>query len=86
MEKRMVSDARRMVNDLRRRWMRWVTDVASCCDVLIGNNDAEFLLLLLRLMLSSLPCMFSRVLEFIGIVDAHLFVTDAERALIRGDD
>lgn len=30
--------------------------------------------------------MFSRVLEFIGIVDAHLFVTDAERALIRGDD
>ena len=46
MEKRMVSDARRMVNDLRRRWMRWVTDVASCCDDLIGNNDAEFLLLL----------------------------------------
>lgn len=46
MEKRMVSDARRMVNDLRRRWMRWVTDVASCCDELIGNN---VLLLLLRL-------------------------------------
>ena len=40
----MVSDARRMVNDLRRRWMRWVTDVASCCDDLIGNN-AECLLL-----------------------------------------
>jgi hypothetical protein len=30
--------------------------------------------------------MFSRVLlEFIDLVDAHLFVTDAERALIRGD-
>ena len=79
MEKRMVSDARRMVNDLRRRWMRWTSDVASCCDVDLMGNSADLLLLLLDI---SLFCMLSRVLlEIIGIVvvDAHLFV-------IRGED
>ena len=85
MAKRMVSAARTMVNDLRRRWMRWVTVLPSCCELLIGNNDTDddlLLVLLLRLD----KCMFSRVLlEFIDLVDAHLFVTDAERALIRGD-
>ena len=80
----MVSAARTMVNDLRKRWMRWVTVAASCCDdALIGNKVVDFLVLLLRLD----NCMFSRVLlEFIDIVDAHLFVTDEERASIRGDD
>ena len=44
----MVSDAKRMANDLRKRWMRWVNVVASCCgDGLMGNNDE--LLLLQRL-------------------------------------
>ena len=82
MAKRMVSAARTMVNDLRRRWMKWVTVLPSCCELLIGNNDTDDLLGLLRLD----KCMFSRVLlEVIDLVDAHLFVTDAERALIRGD-
>ncbi len=83
MAKRMVSAARTMVNDLRRRWMRWVTVLPSCCELLIGNSDeTDLLVLLLRLG----KCMFSRVLlEFIDLVDAHLLVTDAERALIRGD-
>ena len=84
----MVSAAKTMVIDLRRRWMRWVTVVTSCCDdALIGNNVAkDFLVLLLLLLCLDDNCMFSRVLEFIDIVDAHLFVTDEERALIRGDD
>ena len=83
MAKRMVSAARTMVNDLRRRWMRWMTVLPSCCELLIGNNDTEDSLELLRLD----KCMFSRVLlEVIDLVDAHLLVTDAERALmIRGD-
>ena len=85
MAKRMVSAARTMVNDLRRRWMRWMTVLPSCCELLIGNNDTDddfLLVLLLRLD----KCMFSRVLlEVIDLVDAHLLVTDAERALIRGD-
>ena len=45
MEKRMVSDARRIVNDLRRRWMRWTIDVASCCDDDLMGNSVDDLLL-----------------------------------------
>jgi len=41
----MVSDATRMANDLRKRWMRWVNVVASCCCCcsccLMGNNEEE---------------------------------------------
>ncbi len=47
-DKRMVSDARRMANDLRKRWMRWVNVVASCCCVLMGNNETDLLLLRLN--------------------------------------
>ncbi len=46
MEKRMASDARMMVNDLRRRWMRWTIDVASCCDDDLMGNSADLFLLL----------------------------------------
>ena len=40
--KRMVSDANRIANDLRNRWMRVTNTVVSCCDVaLMGNSDND---------------------------------------------
>lgn len=40
--KRMVSDASRIANDLRNRWMRVINVVVSCCDVaLMGNSDDD---------------------------------------------
>ena len=40
--KRMVSDASRIANDLRNRWMSVTNVVVSCCDVaLMGNSDDD---------------------------------------------
>ena len=40
--KRMVSDASRIANDLRNRWMSVTNVVVSCCDVaLMGNSDED---------------------------------------------
>jgi hypothetical protein len=40
--KRMVSDASKIANDLRNRWMSVTNVVVSCCDVaLMGNSDED---------------------------------------------